>query len=153
MSATDDRPADTWRVMDRQHRTIAYVDAETYEQASATAQRRLDLLPLTERGFYLRRLRSSEVPAAHDQWAQARHPATDGSTPWSSYSLLLPDGSHALVTPGRTRRHWRWTWRAAGTATGPHAIRLSTRSFPTAHEAMAAAEEELRPGHSTGMLA
>jgi hypothetical protein len=148
-----DQPADTWRVMDRHQQTIAYIDAETCQQARAAVQRRLDLLSITERGFYLRRLLASEVTAAHQQWTEARHPGSTGSRPWSSYSLLLPDGSCALVTPGRDRRRWRWTWRAAGTATGPHATRLSTRSFPTAQEAMDAADEELRPGHSTGMLA
>jgi hypothetical protein len=153
VSQTYDRPADTWRVMDHQQRTIAYVDAETSQQARAAVQRRLDLLPVTERGFYLRRLLTSEVRAAHNQWAEARHPGGTGFRPWSSWSLLLPDGSYALATPGRTRRHWRWTWRAAGTATGPHATRLSPGSFPTAQEAMAAADQELRPGHSTGMLA
>ncbi len=153
MTGTPDRPADTWRVMDRHQRTIAYVEGETHPQARAAVERRLDLLSITERGFYLRRLLASEIPAAHQQWAEARHPGGDGYRPWSSYSLLLPDGSYALVTPGRTRRHWRWTWRAAGTATGRHTTRLSPGSFPSAQEAMAAADEELRPGHSTGMLA
>ncbi|MGH3157037.1 MAG: hypothetical protein ACRDNF_10730 [Streptosporangiaceae bacterium] len=153
MTGINDRPADTWRVMDRHQRTIAYVEGETHPQARAAVERRLDLLSITERGFYLRRLLTSEVPAAHQQWAEARHAGTAGSGPWSSHSLLLPDGSYALVTPGRTRRHWRWTWRAGGTATGPHATRLSPGSFRSAQEAMAAADEELRPGHSTHLLA
>jgi hypothetical protein len=153
VSQTYDQPADTWRVMDRQQRTIAYVDAETCQQARAAVQRRLDLLSITERGFYLRRLRGSEVTAAHEQWAEARHPGGTGHRAWSSYSLLLPDGSYALVTPGRNRARWRWTWRAGATATGPYASRLSPGSFPSAQEAIAAADEALRPGHSPHLLA
>lgn len=143
MSKACDAPADTWRVMDRHQRTFGFVEGETYEDARAAVEGRPDLWPVAERGFYLRRLRESEV-AAREQWAEAWHPGNARSGPWSSYSFLLADGSYVLVTPEWQCRGWKWAWYAADQFTGREAVKLSADDFRSAQAAMADAGEAVR---------
>jgi hypothetical protein len=94
VSETRDAPSGTWRVMDRGQRTFAFVEGETFPDARAAVQQRPDLRTIAERGFYLRRLRESEV-TAREQWAEARHPGAESGprddTAEGDYEDAVPD--------------------------------------------------------------
>lgn len=138
-----DPPADTWKVMDRHQRTLGFVDGKTHEDAIAAVEGRPDLSPITQRGYYLRRMRESEISAS-EQWTEARRPAGARTGPWSSYSFLLADGSFVVVTPERPG--WKWAWHAPAQLTGKETVRLSADGFQSAQAAMADARKAVRAG-------